>query len=104
MKTKEKAVYGVIPYFGGEWTVEMRKEGNTTSRITGYGEFPFDRYPDIPVIDFRNNDKVMNYLRWSNKYGVEECENWSNKIYLPLKKYLAEVEKMGIKVIKEAEK
>ena len=56
---KEKAIMGTIPYFGGEWpvTFEPTQKGvrSLTTSMSGYGEFPFDRFPNIPVVDFREN-------------------------------------------------
>jgi hypothetical protein len=49
-------VYGIISASGGQWTVEYHVTKNTTGlsthSITGYGDFPKERYPDIPVIDY----------------------------------------------------
>lgn len=50
-------LYGTICRTGKEWTVQLQDKttptGSTISgNITGYGAFPRDKYPDIPVVDF----------------------------------------------------
>ena len=63
MKTEEKPIYGTIPYFGGSWSVILKPEGSCVRKsLTGYGEFPFDRFC-IPVIDFRDDEKVFDWLK-----------------------------------------
>lgn len=51
-------VYGSISAIGGSWCVHYdcsRKKNSTCAHSTeGYGEFPRERFPDIPVIDFRS--------------------------------------------------
>ncbi len=50
-----KAVYGTIPYFGNEWVVRFKPYGSVTSiSHTGYGNFPRNRFPKIPVYQFKN--------------------------------------------------
>jgi hypothetical protein len=61
---QSKALYGTIPYFGGSYSVTFAPEKNatgstTTSTLTGYGDFPFADFPDLPVIDYRNNEAVF---------------------------------------------
>lgn len=59
-----KPVYGVIAYTGGQWTVNYEDSGNCRNHtLTGYGDFPYDRFPDLPVIDFSANDRVMDWLK-----------------------------------------
>ena len=57
---KDKPVFGTIDALGG-WHVDYAvclpvtdKCGVTYHSLSGYGNFPFDRFPDIPVIDYRN--------------------------------------------------
>ena len=58
----EKVLYGKICYLGGQWSVtyepSRRDDGRVSGSgyLTGYGNFPFDRFPDIPVIDLEGND------------------------------------------------
>ena len=89
---KSKAVLGVIPYMGGEWSVEhaTSKTDNgsiTTSSTKGYGEFPFARF-DIPVIDYRDNDAVFEKL--SANIACIETTSPHTKLYklMPLAEYL----------------
>ena len=64
-ENKTKPVYAVISYYGNQWTVHYQcyelSDRSTVSNITttGYGKFPYDRFPGIPVIDFTDNDNVI---------------------------------------------
>jgi len=60
-------LYAVVSYTGNSWTVHfqlIKNKNSVTSNIThsGYGQFPEDRFPGIPVIDYTNNDAVINTL------------------------------------------
>ena len=65
----EKVMYGKIAYYSGFWSVTYeptRRDNGTVSEsgyLTGYGKFPFDRFPDIPVIDLEGNDVAWDVLR-----------------------------------------
>ena len=93
-------LYGTIPFFGGEWTVTFKKtrDGKAwhTGNLSGYGDFPFDRFPNIPVIDYTGNDSVIDVLKW-NTY-IEETTNTKDSPVIPLKNYLARVYDLGIKI------
>jgi hypothetical protein len=53
-------LYATVSYSGNTWTVHYKAYGSTSNIIhTGYGVFPKDRFPNIPVIDYTNNDNVM---------------------------------------------
>ena len=58
----KKALYGTIDYSGG-WHVTFEAENNRTCELSGYGEFPYSRFPDIFVINFKNDNKVFDYLK-----------------------------------------
>ena len=86
MDKEAKAIYGTIPYFGNSWTVVFKPEGSCTSQtLSGYGDFPFDRFC-IPVIDFRDDDRVFDWLK-ENTQNIRPQE----RIYHALK--------MGLNVI-----
>lgn len=61
-----EALYGVISAMGDTWSVMFRREqkedfGEVWWKITelnGYGDFPFERFPEIPVVDFSGNNMV----------------------------------------------
>ena len=62
--------YGTIPRTGGSWTVKYQDKKSTTGCIisgtrTGYGDFPFDEYRGLPVIDFSGQsfDKCFEGLK-----------------------------------------
>ena len=101
MKKESIPLYGVIPFFGGEWTVTFKKvrDGKAwhSSRLSGYGAFPFERFPNIPVIDYTNNDSVMDVLSW-NTYIEESTIITEYSSVIPLKNYLARVFDLGIKI------
>ena len=100
MERKNIPLYGTIPYYGG-YSVTYRKEksphgGECSHCLHGYGDFPFDKFPDIPVINFRNNDAVFH----KPDYYVEEATISpipTNTI--PLKKYLEILSDCGIEII-----
>jgi hypothetical protein len=98
----EKAILGIISYTGKTWTVEFKKKGMSTSYKQGYGEFPFDEYPDIPVIDYTDNDAVMDKL--AVNLCCEETSNNGSGVpglwtRLPLTQYLQWHRDHGISVI-----
>ena len=105
---KPKPVYGQIAYTGGRWSVEhvLTKDSNGTtgsSSTTGYGEFPFADYPNIPVIDYTGNDAVVDKLsanicckETSHDYGQGAGSIW---ISLTLEAYLQWHKDHGIDVI-----
>ena len=59
--------HGVISYLGGQWSVvyDCSKSSYVNQTLTGYGDFPFDRY-NIPVIDFTCDDRVFAWLNLNN--------------------------------------
>ena len=65
-----KAIYGTVAYFGG-WSVSFEPEGVSENiTLSGYDrEFPRDRFPHIPVVDFRTCE---DFKRLPNAY-VAEC-------------------------------
>lgn len=61
-------ILGIIPITGKSYTVIHAPEGNITGYTEGYGGFPFNEYPNVPVIDLRNNiDATMMYLRYDGE-------------------------------------
>ena len=85
-------LYGTICRTGKEWTVQLKDKttptGSTISgNITGYGPFPRDKYPDIPVVDFTGEpfdrcfdglkllDGGINQLVKNGEYPVENLMN-----------------------------
>lgn len=95
-----KPVYGVIAYTGGQWTVKFAAEKNessfSTGSLTGYGPFPFERFPNIPVIDYTNNDGVFQALKIRDEDRPAECDPlWQ---YGTVKGYLLKVMDCGVPV------
>ena len=99
MIKKDKPVYGCISYFGGEWMVSFEatvSDGSyTTSSLSGYGEFPFDRFPSIPVIDYRNNDNVIKAISIPLSELPIEVYPGSKGT---LESYLAKIEALNIRI------
>ncbi len=64
-----KPVYATISLFGTSWTVYFQKQQNdkdntfSIKTLSGYGDFPFDKFHGINIIDYRNNEKVFNINR-----------------------------------------
>ena len=93
MKTQnEHPLYGTISHLKGTWSVVMEKQGNTTSTLSGYGEFPFSEYNNIPVIDFSSVDidVVLEALRYSTDNMPGYGGNLDN--------YLRFIKSLGIKI------
>ena len=100
-----KPLYGIIAASGGQWTVDYqvtpRKDGSgiVSHGVTGYGEFPRERFPDIPVIDYRNatSEQILKSLALGNNVRPKE-EN--PVVYTgTLEGFLTTIKDIGIKVI-----
>jgi hypothetical protein len=102
MKEK-KPLYAVIAYTGKQWTVHFESEydknthsGAVNCTLTGYGDFPTDRFPNIPVIDYTNNDGVFQALKIRDEDHPAEVDPISN--YGTVKGYLLKVMDCGVPV------
>ena len=87
-----KAVYGIIAYTGKQWTVMFEREDKadgtyTTGSRTGYGSFPFHEYPGLPVIDYTDNEAVIDKLR-ANIECIQTSGNTSLYTLMPLADFL----------------
>jgi hypothetical protein len=104
-------LYGVIPHLGGEWTIEymaeetINKKGVRTSTVTGrysgYGTFPFDKYPNLPVIDFTSVDVKTTFKAINLPDTIKSKEE--NPIFYTgtLKSYLMAVKGLGVRIIND---
>lgn len=93
-------LYGTIPYMGGEWSVTFKAKVSTTSHATGslsgYGAFPFERFPGLPVINYYKNDAVFASLKLKDS----DRPNEQNPAYGgTLAGFLEKVKDLGIEVI-----
>ena len=104
-------LYGVICHEGGQWTVEYYAEINynkkgvrtstVTGRYSGYGNFPYEKYPQLPVIDLTNTDlktvfKVINIPDNLRPKEENPLFNTGN-----LNSYLSTVRDMGVPIIND---
>lgn len=94
-------LYGVIALSGKSWTVIFQKQtsgagyGTTTGRLNGYGAFPYNRFPGIPVIDYTGSDAVSLSLRIPDtRRPAEEDDLYTGT----LAGFLAEIQQLGIPV------
>lgn len=96
------ALYGIVALTGRSWSVEYAKEikpiGSITSKnLSGYGDFPVDRFPNLPVIRL---DKVQ--AETVNKYlAIPDADRPSeqNTIFTgTLNGFLDEVAKLFIPI------
>ena len=90
-------VVGMIAQGGKSWTVQFKPEPNlssqTTSSLSGYGNFPFSRFPHIPVIDLSNNlDVAIRSINQAPK---------APRLGGDLKIYLAWFRSNGVKIIND---
>ena len=96
-----KPLYGTISFFGSSWSVthyeERHGDGSSiTSCVEGYGEFPFEEYPGLPVIDFKGNDAVIDALAIPDNKRPQEA---SHRSYGgTLTSYLSAIRGLGIKI------
>jgi hypothetical protein len=104
---KNIPLYGSIPFLGGEYTITYREEkqkgSKTTGRLSGYGKFPFEKYPDIPVIDFRtaNEKSIWEAINLPDTLRPQE-EN-SSSYHGTLETYLKAIRALGIDVWERVE-
>ena len=100
---ESKALYGIVAMTGKSWTVEYAKEirsdrGTITSKnLSGYGDFPTDRFPHLPVIrlDKVTMETVIRYMAIPDDHRPED----QNMIFAgTLEGFLDEVFKLGIKI------
>ena len=97
-------LYGIISASGGQWTVDYqvhpRKDGSgiVSHGVTGYGDFPRDRFPDLPVIDYRRatSNQILKALALPSSVRARE----ENPIAYSgtLIGFLNEIRKIGIRI------
>ena len=98
---KDIYLYGTIPASGGSYTVTkigtQAPNGTiTTGRVTGYGPFPFDKYPGIPVIDFTDSPQVIAAIAIPDRLRPRES---NPKFHAgTLKTYLQAIADLGIPI------
>jgi hypothetical protein len=90
-------IVGIIAQGGKSWTVQFKPEPNlsshTTSSLSGYGGFPFSRFPNIPVIDLSDNlDVAIKSINQAPKTPRQGGD---------LKTFLAWYRNNGIKIIND---
>lgn len=87
-------LYGIIAMTGKEWTVVfnyVRKSqiSTETKSLTGCGDFPFERFPNIPVVDWRTCTK---YISLPSVIGVYPYITYGDP-FISLEEYLERAEK-----------
>ena len=107
-KTRNKGTpcYGTISYLGGwgiTFDVSMDKTGIACRALDGCGEFPFDRFPNVPVIDFRTASEPGILIKAINiPVSMHPACTHPGYYTGTLESYLNEIEKLGIKIIRGA--
>ncbi len=98
-----KPLYAVIAASGNQWTVDYqvqpRKDGSgiVSHALTGYGKFPRERFPGIPVIDYTTatTEQIMKSLALPSSMRARE----ENPSYTgTLEGFLSEIKSIGIEV------
>ena len=100
----KKAIYGIISYSGGQYTIHFAKTQSdssyTTSSLSGYGELP-EEYNNIPIVNYKSNDSVFKVLSWN--YVIVECNNpsqWDKpENILTVEEFLNRVHNIGIEIL-----
>ena len=103
-KNPEIPLYGTIPLAGKTWSVTFRyhkhEHGGETMDMNGYGDFPFDRFPNIPIVrcDLAGLDSVLDSLKGSNYRSPQEAvgDSWGG--HPTLTEYLTARVSFGIPV------
>ncbi len=105
MKT-ETPCYGMVCHSGGTWTVVNsvpHASIYSDSAIQGYGDFPHDKYPGIPLLRFDRSPLkcCMAWIRGPVRY-VEGCNriaesNYPDQVFT-LPAYLERAEMLGVAV------
>lgn len=100
-----EALFGSISALGGTWTVTFRAREQTdrhssiSGSHTGYGDFPFDRFPGLPVIDYRTvedwNAGILS-VYCSDAYAAAVPPD-----SLPLEQYLKHQRDHGAMIIRQ---
>ena len=94
----ETPLYGVIAATGGVWTIIFHPHGDQTARsLSGYGEFPYADYPDMPVIDHRTATRVE-----CSFYVAEEYGQHFTGTYLPLAQAIEKWRAAGCTIIEHS--
>lgn len=104
---REKYLYGLLPYFEGEWTFYLQRYealngSTTTGRHSGYGDITdpqhdkHDLFKSVPVIDLRNDDEALDvYLSaWPKLYPHEVSKENGGTLYL----FLSHLVANGVKI------
>lgn len=95
----ETPLYGVIAALGGSWTIVFHPHGTHTARsLSGYGEFPFAEYPDMPVIDHRTSIRVETSFYVAEEYG----QHFPGGTYLPLAQAIERWRAAGCTIIEHS--
>ena len=58
---ERKPLFGMIPHYAGSWSVQYVGDNGGTQSLSGYGDFPFDRFPSIPVVDCRTVESFKGF-------------------------------------------
>jgi len=96
-----RALYGTVCFGGGGYGVafapEKTEHGFTTSCANGYGMFPANEYPELPVVrfDLASGEKAMAFLR-QNMHEVDPQYDVGAELQL----FLVSIWTLGIPVIK----
>lgn len=88
----DQPLVGFISALGGSYSVRMKATKNCSSMTTGYGDFPYDKYPNIPVVDFRNANIGMVL---SLPYITEAYAHHFYDDHVPLEQYLKLAKQAG---------
>lgn len=91
-KQEHMPLYGVIAMTGAEWTVvygyvRTSESSTSTKSLSGYGPFPFWRFPNIPVVDWTTCTK---YKTLPTPIGVYPYITYGDP-FIPLEEYLERV-------------
>lgn len=105
MYSNHRPLYGTIAYFGRSWSVTFNTRETygrngcniSASSLSGYGEFPFDEFPNIPVIDFRTCEDWTIIGRVSVVEAFGRQSDWRKDV--PLVEALELYKKAGCIVI-----
>ena len=91
-----KPLFGMIPADGGGWSVNCVGDERGTSALSGYGDFPRERFPSIPVVDCRT---VTSFVGFPD-FPVEHYGRQSRFVKYPtLSEFIERARKCGATIL-----
>ena len=56
-----KPLFAMVAHFGNSWSVNFAGDSHGTESRSGYGEYPRNEYPNVPVVDCRTVSSFVGF-------------------------------------------